>query len=383
MRVNYIILLFVILPFSSGAQDSSSAERKFTISGYLKDMESLRFDKDFRNLVSYNLIHNRLNAKWKLNSKFMMAAELRSRMYWGEEVSQTPGFVQMLSNSGDAFDWQKVWIEKNNLVFLTNVERLYADYNSGRWNLRAGRQRVNWGINMIWNPNDIFNTYNFLDFDYEERPGADAVKILCRTGDLSNAELVYSMNAEKEKIAALRYFFNKWGYDIQLITGWYHDHVTAGAGWAGNIGQAGLKGEAQYFFRSKDSGDHFNMAVEVSHLLQKGWFINGSLMLNSNGMVQPVSNIKELGFAVSPERIMPGKWSLLAGLQKEFTPLFSGNINLVYSPGVDLFIIFPSLSYSLSGDLDADLIWQSYFLKLDNQFQGVSHQGFLRLKWSF
>lgn len=112
MRVNYIILLFVILPFSSGAQDSSSAERKFTISGYLKDMESLRFDKDFRNLVSYNLIHNRLNAKWKLNSKFMMAAELRSRMYWGEEVSQTPGFVQMLSNSGDAFDWQKVWIEK-------------------------------------------------------------------------------------------------------------------------------------------------------------------------------------------------------------------------------------------------------------------------------
>lgn len=383
MKYLTAILFFIISHAVSRAQDTTAVIRKFFISGYVKDMESLRFDKDFNNMVSYNLIHNRINAKWKPDDKFFLAAEFRNRMYWGEEVALTPGFTSMLKNTNDAFDWQKVWVEKSNLFLLTNVERLYADFQSGRWNLRAGRQRINWGINMTWNPNDIYNTYNFLDFDYEERPGADAIKLHYRTSDLSSAEVVYSRNAVKQEIAAFRYFFNKWNYDWQFITGLYHNHLTAGAGWAGNLGEAGFKGEAQYFFPSKDSGEHFNMAAEISHLFKKGWFFNGAIMLNSNGIDTPVSNINKLGFAVTPERIMPGRWSILAGMQKEFTPLFSGNISLVYSPGLNLFILFPSLSYSLTKDLDADLIWQSYFLELGNQFQGVSHQGFLRLKWSF
>lgn len=30
---------------------------------------------------------------------------------------------------------------------------------------------------MAWNPNDWFNTYNYFDFDYEERPGTDAIRV--------------------------------------------------------------------------------------------------------------------------------------------------------------------------------------------------------------
>ncbi len=45
---------------------------------------------------------------------------------------------------------------------------------------------------------------------------------------------------------------------MQLITGWYNEHLTLGAGWAGNIKDAGFKGEVQYFF----AGQRFNRSFK-------------------------------------------------------------------------------------------------------------------------
>ncbi len=46
--------------------------------------------------------------------------------------------------------------------------------------------------------------------------------------------------------------FNKWGYDFQLFSkGIYQQNFTAGAGWAGNIKEAGFKGEVSYFASNK------------------------------------------------------------------------------------------------------------------------------------
>ncbi|AEV99621.1 hypothetical protein Niako_3297 [Niastella koreensis GR20-10] len=61
-------------------------------------------------------------------------------------------------------------------------------------------------------PNDIFNTYNFLNFDYEERPGADAAKFQYLFNDLSNVEVAFSIQKNNKYISAVRYFINKWGY---------------------------------------------------------------------------------------------------------------------------------------------------------------------------
>ena len=37
------------------------------------------------------------------------------------------------------------------------------DWANEKLQLRVGRQRINWGINTTWNPNDIFNSYNIYD----------------------------------------------------------------------------------------------------------------------------------------------------------------------------------------------------------------------------
>src|SRR6185437_10613738 len=174
------------------------------------------------------------NIKWKPSAQLTGDAEFRTRLIWGDEVQLTPGFVSLLRNENEAIDMQKIWIENRSMVLLTNVERLYLDYGNDKFNIRIGRQRINWGVATTWNPNDIFNSYNFLDFDYEERPGVDGSKARYQFSDSFNTELAYAYTGKKNgTVAALKYTLNKWGYDMQLITGWYHAHPTVGAGWAG------------------------------------------------------------------------------------------------------------------------------------------------------
>ena len=206
-----ILLIFLILPvgWRTNAQDTTALPKKLTISGYIKDLQTLSFDKNFKDLVTGNLRHNRLNVKWKPSERITTAAEFRNRLFWGEEVRLAPGFASLLRNDNEKANLQKAWINSKSLVLHTNVERLYFDYQDTELNVRIGRQRINWGLTTTWNPNDIFNVYNFLDFDYQERPGVDGGKFKYIFSNSFNAELAYAHTGKKDgDVAALKYGFN-------------------------------------------------------------------------------------------------------------------------------------------------------------------------------
>lgn len=380
-----ILLIFFLLPaaFTTTAQDSAALPEKFTVAGYLKDLQTLAFDKDFKHLVSGNLVHNRINIKWSPSVRFTAIAEFRNRLFWGEQVKLTPGFISLLRNNNELLNMQKAWINNESLILHTNTERLYVDYRNSKFNIRMGRQRINWGIATTWNPNDIFNTYNFLDFDYEERPGVDGAKLQYVFKN-ATAELAYSNTGSKKgNIAALKYAFNKWNYDMQFISGWYKDHFTLGMGWAGYIKDAGVKGELQYFFKTKDSADHLNITIEGDYMFKEGWYINAGLLFNSHGLFKSVQSWNTISLKLSPENLMPTKWNVLVTAAKEFTPLLSANLSVLYAPGANLLILFPSIQYNLSTNLDLNLVWQSFFAELNNHFGAISNNCYLRLKWSF
>ena len=341
MKKLLLICFTSLIALGINAQDSTDTPKKFTINGYIKNLQTLTFNKNFNDLVSGNLIHNRLNMKWRPSENFTAVAELRNRLFWGEDVKLTPGFASLLRNENELVNMQKVWINNKALVLHTNVERFYIDYQQKKWNARIGRQRINWGITTTWNPNDIFNTYNFLDFDYEERPGVDGGKVRYMINNSSNAELAYSNTGKKDgDIAAIKYSLNKWNYDMQLITGWYKNHPTLGAGWAGYIKDAGFKGEVQYFFANKDSIHHLNITLEGDYMFKKGWYVNVGMLLNNDGLYKPIKSWDTINLKLSPENLMPTKWNIIITTAKEFTPLLSMNMSMLYAPGTNLFIFF-------------------------------------------
>ncbi|MFV8328270.1 hypothetical protein [Flavobacterium sp. ZS1P14] len=65
-------------------------------------------------------------------------------------------------------------------------------------------------------------------------------------------ELAYRPGKNKdEHTAAFLYKFNKWKYDFLFLGGMYQTDYVVGSGWAGNIKEAGFKGEMSYFIPKK------------------------------------------------------------------------------------------------------------------------------------
>lgn len=376
----FLTILSFFFPFTLLAQDSVAKKNTWSMSGYLKDMEWVRFEKAFTGAAATNLVHNRVNLKWSSPGNWAGRLEVRNRLYWGDDVRILPGFKQGLRNENEAVNLSINWFEARSVIFHTNIERLWMEYKKATWNIRVGRQRINWGITNTWNPNDLFNSYNFLDFDYEERPGSDAVKGQYLVNNLSNIEVAVA-GTRQRPIAAAKYSTNYRNYDLQWNAGLYQNRFTAGFGWAGSIKDAGFKGEVQYYARQQEES-RLLFVLEGDYMFKNGWYLSSAFMYNEKGSAHSLDGGAQLIFHASPRSLMPTKWNIIVSTSREFTPLFSGSINAVYAPGMNLLILFPTFRYNLKTNLDIDLTWQSFFAET-TRFEGVSHTGYLRLKWSF
>ncbi len=55
------------------------------------------------------------------------------------------------------------------------IDRAYLDVEAGRWDLRIGRQAINFGQALVWNPVDLVDSNSPLDFDIVKE-GLDAFR---------------------------------------------------------------------------------------------------------------------------------------------------------------------------------------------------------------
>jgi hypothetical protein len=351
------------------------------VSGYIKEMAWLRFNGTFSNASITSLLHNRLNLKWNPSQSFAGRLEIRNRFYWGDDVRTLPWFKEGLDNSNQYGKLAATYLDWHSTVAHTSVERLWLEYKKAKLNIRAGRQRINWGIMNTWNPNDLFNTYNFLDFDYEERQGSDAVKGQYLISNLSNIELACAATRD-HVITALKYFTNYRKYDVQAIVGYYEESFTAGLGWAGSIFDIGFKGEIQYYTIGVDSVIALNLGTEADYIFKNGWYCSAAVLYNDRGIAQTISDLSGISFQISPLSLMPAKWSAMLGTSKEVTPRLSGNLTVIYSPALNMLILFPAVKYNLKQNIDVDLVWQSFFAQQEH-FEAYKHTGYLRVKYSF
>jgi hypothetical protein len=377
--IRWLTILFLV-PVFTIAQDSSKPS-PLIFNGYLKEMGQFILPNDPIPFQYTNLIHNRLNFKYKPQGPFSAGLEIRNRYFLGDAVENDPDFTKNLMNPQDLVNMNVVWYQSNSAVLHTNVERLWVAYQLKKFNIRAGRQRINWGVANSWNPNDIFNSYNLLDFDYEERPGADAVKVQYLISDLSNIEAAVANGPYNAATVAAKYSLNRDEYDRQFLAGTYARRFTAGLGWSGNLGKAGFKGETQMYYK-KDSFV-VNLSAEVDYITEKGWYLNAGFLYNQQGIYNEIDDWGSFNFKNTPDNLMPTRWNFIAGSTKAFTPLFTGSLMLIYAPGTNMLIFFPSLTYNLMTNLDLNVFWQSFFAETNHGFNGIVHSGYLRLKWSF
>ena len=381
------LFISIVLSMFLGAQKKTVADY-LTVNGYIKDLSTVSFLGEANTLNPSTLLHNRINIKIKPVRNLTIAVEERTRLLISNNQVLSPGFGQQYTRDNGLVNLSFNWVNKSPVLFNTFIDRLYIDWNNNKWDIRLGRQRLNWGINLTWNPNDIFNSYNFLDFDYEERPGTDAVKVQYNFTSFSNLEAAFSPSRNIDSmIGAMKYSFNTHNYDIQFIAGNYCKDVVVGAGWAGNIKDAGFKGEISYFQNRHDS--HFkNIGVSASttidYSFKNGWYLSGAFLYNNLAPNSLFSAAQLTSESLSPKVLMPAKYNIMVETTKQFTPVMTGTLALIYSPHINLLVVAPTLSYSLATNWDIDVIVQSFFANnMNNKFEALGNSANFRVRWSF
>lgn len=387
-RPGFAFLLLIFLgPFLAQARESDAKkERNWTLNGYVKDLASYSIAGDSG--IFDNLVHNRLNFKWFPHQNLNIVAEMRNRLFTGWQVQNNPFFTDNLDQADDYFDWSKTF-ESDNAVVHIMLDRGYVEWTKNDLEVKAGRQRINWGVNLAWNPNDIFNAYSFFDFDYEERPGGDAIDVKYYTGFASSIEVAARMADHIDDFtSAAMWKFNKYKYDFQVLGGIDHQNLVAGGGWAGNIKNAGFKGEGSYFYpleNALDSNQVFVTSISIDYSFKNSLYLNGSMLYNSDGDLSPdpLDIVNYYQGNISAKYLSPYKLSLFLQGTYQFHPLIFGGLSIISFPGSPDFFISPNLSFSLMQNLDLDLISQVVFGAPNDKLTTTGQLHFIRIKWSF
>jgi hypothetical protein len=314
-------------------------------------------------------------------------------------VTYDPGFMDLTFTIA----------ESKSYILYTNFDRANVKWTLDKFELTVGRQRINWGQNLIWNPNDIFNAYNFLDFNYVERPGSDAILMEYYTGDFSSVQLAGKLSyiqvvedtstlvikEELKLTAAAMYRFSKWNYDWQVFGGVMETDATAGLGWAGSIAGAGFTGEVSWFRnmdKFTDTTSVWVASIGMNYTFRNSLFVNLSGIYNSAGATGPAnagtgsvlgsfSNV--FASSLNAKTLTRSKFDLFGQLSYPATPLINLDFSCIFNPYDKSGYVGPTMNISLTDNIALGLVGQLFWGDTMTEYGDIGQMFFLDLKWSF
>ena len=391
MRIYFLCFLLLSFSFSFFSQENKKNKwkEKVEFSGFMKYMNTTSV-VDLDSLITDNLIHNRIRFKTYLSNKITAVIEMRNRVFYGEATRLNPYLGKELELDNGQVDLSFVPLERKSVVIHSILDRAYMKYSEDNWELTLGRQRINWGVNLAFNPNDLFNAYSLVDFDYQERPGVDAVRFQYYGKDMSSFETAIQIgNSLDSSVIAGLWKFNKWKYDFQFLAANYFKDIAVGTAWAGNIKNAGFKTEVSYFQPKTnffESNGALSLSTTIDYSFKKGTYINASILYNSSGKNKPInsSNLFQTFIGdISAKSLMPSKWTYFGQVSGAFNPALNGSFAVFYMQGINLALFMPSIVYNINDDWELMLTAQSAFGELNTKFQSMGSGIYLRTMYSF
>ena len=341
-------------------------------------------------MMTDNLLHNRFDLKAFISDNFSIVGGIRNRLFYGEGTKTNTYLGSMLDADPGELDMSFVLLDKPSIVIHSIVDRAYVRFINDNWDIRMGRQRINWGVNLAWNPNDLFNAYSLIDFDYQERPGSDALRIQYFMNGLSSIELACQPGEDVDQsILAGMYKFNKWQYDFQFLGGNYFADLAIGTGLAGNLKNMGLKGEATYFHPKEnyfDTSGVLSSSVTLDYSLKNGLYLNASVLYNSGGSDNVTSGMNPFQSfmgTLSAKNLMPSMLTYFLQGSGAFNPALTGSFALFYMQGLNTYFCMPSISYSIQESWEIMLLGQSAIGKMHNNYEAQGNMVYFRLMYSY
>jgi len=152
------------------------------------------------------------------------------------------------------------WTPVNEKHFqLTHfIDRLYLWQGFKSGSVVIGRQRISWGTGRVWNPMDLFNPINPASYYKIEKDGADAVSAKYAFGNFTDLNVVFNPQEKiKNSNYAFRFRTNYAEYDMAVMGGYFDRRVVGGLDFAGNLFDAGIRGEGIISVNKDSTEDNF------------------------------------------------------------------------------------------------------------------------------
>ncbi|UTW63396.1 hypothetical protein KFE98_04345 [bacterium SCSIO 12741] len=405
MKKRYLLLLalatLLVLPRFSVAQEAADSTKKksqllqnMQFNGYVKYLNTLFVPPTSSGQwQGDNLLHNRLNYKWFINNSLTFETAMRNRFFWGElhkaNYTLVPDYYQLMDSDPSFFDLTWIWASDTSYMMHSTFDRLNLFYSYKNWEVILGRQRINWGTGLVWNPNDVFNAYSFFDFDYEERPGTDAALIRYFTGPSSSMEVVYALSdsIESSSVAGL-YKFNKKGYDLQFFAGWQRSYWISGLGWSGEIKGAGFRGEATYFYPAYQYlsfNPQLVASVDLDYTFKNSLYIHGAYLYNSEGLDAKSGDYQAffLNRELSAQTLSPAMHNVFGEVSYQLMPMLRGSIFSILNPSDGSLFFGPMVSYTVADNFEILLNGQIFAGDQNTAYGGYGSIYYLRFKLNF
>jgi len=373
--------------------------QKLTLTGYVKDMQGFYYLENPLALSSgklfqwttYNQLHNRLNLEWQAAENLRFELGVRNRLIAGKLIGDFPGYSSIYQTDNGLVDLSWNLVEKKNWFLNTSIDRFYMDYTWEKFQLRVGRQRINWGINLVWNPNDLFNAFSYIDFDYEERPGSDAILFTYYTSGTSSLDIAFKNDRNGNTTAAARYLLNFHDYDIQFIGGKNENDIVLGGGWSGSIWDVSFRGEGSFFtpLAGKEDLSETSISATISadYTFDNSLFIHSAFLFNSMGTTVSGAGISLLNpdYNLSAKNLSIGKYELFGQVSYPVSPIINVNFAGMFNPSDGSSYLGPSATFSLQDNLELMTIAQVLLGEKGSEYgsMGNTYAGFARLRWSF
>ena len=386
------LLLIIFLPLLGTL--ALHSQNKWTMDGYLSDMQSFYqiddswlWENTLQDRFSFMYYPNDwLSANLQFRSRVIIGNTLQKIPYYSDALGKDPGWLDMTFFSNGTLG------ENTGYALASVIDRLWLQFTFDKLEIIAGRQRVNWGQTLVWNPNDIFNSYSYFEVDYPERPGVDAIRIQYYTGNASTIELVTKIDSSNRVTAAAYYRLNTLGFDIQFLGGIYQqEDLVLGTGWSGSLGPVSFRSEWSYF-RDLDL-----FADTTGYLMASAGFdytSSSSLTIQLEGLysgfakeMDPGRFLQLYSGSLDVKNLAFTEWSFFANISYPITPLFTGSFACIWYPELKGAYLGPSFELSLMDNLALSLILQYFTAEYDMPSGTTSREdntfAFIRLKWNF
>jgi hypothetical protein len=333
-----------------------------------------------------NSLNNRINFGWEISKYWSFDAGMRNRLIAGNESLINPQSISY-DNAWADLSWN--WFECNKMVLNTAFDRLFVTFEKNKWQLRLGRQRINWGQTFVWNPNDIFNTYSFFDFDYPERPGSDALRLTYYHSETSSSELAASVNRDNKFTAAIMHHWNKNNFDFQLIGGLYsQSDIVLGGACTSDFKGLNFRGEFSLFQPVKNISDTISTVAAsfgLDYIFSNSLTLQAEVLYNNISDVILTKGLMALYSApLSSKFLSICDWNIFMQASYPITPRLNASISAMFFADIKSYYSGLSLDYSIIENFDFSFIMQ-YFSTAPNKTLGNMQfaLGFARLIYSF